>query len=70
MCVYVYMYVYRVQGISRNYAQKLRGEFQAPMPEIQESPSVFARGWPEIEKLGRHVREHLPSLPHSMAMHF
>ena len=53
----------RVQGISRNYAQKLRGEFQATTPEIQESPSVFSRGWPNIEKLGRHVREHLPSSP-------
>ena len=41
--------MYGVQGISRNYAQKLRGEFQAPTPEIQESPSVFSRGWPEIE---------------------
>ena len=70
MCISVYIYRYRVQGISRNYAQKLRREFQAPTPKIQESPSVFSRGWPEIKKLGRHIQKHLPSSPHSMAMHF
>ena len=63
---YTYIQLYRVQGISRNYAQKLCGEFQAPTPKIQESPSVFSRGWPEIKKLAKHLQTHLPS----MAMHF
>ena len=67
---HLYTLLHRVQGISRNYAQKLRREFQAPTPKIQESPSVFSKGWPEIKKLGRHIQKHLPSSPYSMAMHF
>ena len=59
----------KVQGISRNYVQKLCGEIQAHAPENSGINVGFSRGWPEIEKLRRHVREHLPSSPHSMAMH-
>ena len=67
---HLYTLLHRVQGISRNYAQKLRGEFQAPTPKIKESLSLFSRSWPETMKLGRHVQKRLPSSPHSMAMHF
>ena len=38
-----HMQTYRVQGISRNYAQQLRREFQAPTPKIQKSPSAFQK---------------------------
>ena len=79
-CMHTYVHAYMHPCIHASMHARCRefpgtmfrncaGKFKHMRPKIRESTSVFSRGWPEIEKLRRHVREHLPSSPHSMAMH-
>ena len=67
-CIHASMHA-RCREFPGTMFRNCAGKFKHMRPKIRESTSVFSRGWPEIEKLRRHVREHLPSSPHSMAMH-